>query len=427
MKNFLLAVTTLICLQLAAQGFSFQEYQMRHSNALQKMEAGSILVMRSADNPIHDAAPSVFDADFLYMTGEKTPFQYFVLSKDGVMLGNQVVHRLFFSDDFEGESTKAFDTLLPASMFNSIFEKALQNSKTLYLSAPDLYFRADWINKRMFYPLKDATKKLKSNYPNLAIKNAGNLIAGLREIKSEQEIKMVEKAIEITGEGLLNAFKICRTGETEYTLQAEIGYIMHKNNEPLPAFRSIIAGGRNALEIHYQKNNDSLIPGTLVVFDVGARWKGYCADISRTFPVNGTFSPLQEDLYNSILSIQEELIRMVKPGLNIQAIDQKAKELMKARGWANYLTHGVTHSLGLEVHDPLQSGVLQEGMIITIEPGIYIPVNDEDWPPELRGTGIRIEDDILITKEAYKVLSSSIPKTIEALMTLLPKKLSTNN
>ncbi|MDO9511850.1 MAG: Xaa-Pro peptidase family protein [Bacteroidales bacterium] len=413
MRYIILSCITLICLHTAAQGFLFPEFTQRHEKAVAAMESNSVLIMRSADAPIHDAIPTIEDANFLYMTGKEGALQYFLLSVEPIIISQKKYHSIFFTQPDAIINNGTFDTILSISEFNNLLERVLKNSKCIYLSAPDLYFRPDWINKRMFYPWKEVIKKLKVRFPESEFKESDALIAGLREIKSDAEIRMIEKAIQITAEGLSNASAICKSGNTEYQLQAEIEYVMLKNHQNIPAFRSIVGSGINALEPHYQLNKDTLKKGELVVIDVGARWNGYCADITRTLPVDGIFSKKQAELYDSILAIQERLIKMLRPGMEISAIDISARAMMNEKGWGKYLIHGVTHSLGLDVHDKMKSMILKEGMVITIEPGIYIPIDDEAWPEELRGTGIRIEDDVLITADSYRILSLPVPKSIK--------------
>jgi len=177
-------------------------------------------------------------------------------------------------------------------------------------------------------------------------------------------------------------------------------------------FASIIGGGKNSLIPHYFDNNCELRAGDLLVMDVGAEYEGYSADITRTIPVSGKFTKEQAVVYDVLLGIQEELIRMVRAGITFRDLDNRSNELIRAAGYGAYILHGITHTVGLNVHDATAGDTLRAGMVITIEPGIYIPANDTVQPAGRTGFGIRIEDDILVTADGYENLSSAVPKEI---------------
>jgi Xaa-Pro aminopeptidase len=215
----------------------------------------------------------------------------------------------------------------------------------------------------------------------------------------------------------------------EYELQALIEYEAIKNGSRGMAFFSIIGSGENSLEPHYYRNDRTMEAGDLVVMDVGARNNGYCADITRTIPVSGKFTEQQAILYQVVLDQQKKLISMIKPGMTMSQVEKKAYKLTQDAGYGNYYLHSVSHPVGLNVHDPFVLDTLKPGMILTIEPGIYIPVNDTVQPEGRRGFGIRIEDDVLVTKDGCVVLSASVPKEIaeiEKLMKSRDQKRSSN-
>jgi len=194
---------------------------------------------------------------------------------------------------------------------------------------------------------------------------------------------------------------------------------MTKQGSEARAFNCIIGSGENSLILHYDKNDCLLKDGDMVVMDVGAQYKGYAADITRTIPVSGKFTKEQKEIYNIVLQAQEEAIKMIRPGLTTNELDNKANDIFSKAGYKSYIRHGITHPVGLDVHDVSSGDTLAEGMIITIEPGLYIPVNDEKLPAAYRGFGIRIEDDVLVTKDGYELLSGNIPKSAEEIEKLM--------
>jgi Xaa-Pro aminopeptidase len=162
--------------------------------------------------------------------------------------------------------------------------------------------------------------------------------------------------------------------------------------------------------------------GEVVVVDVGAEVGGYSADVTRTLPVSGTFTVEQKRVYLAVLSAQDAVIRMIRPGVPWSAIEAKAREMVASAGFPGRMIHGVSHHLGLDTHDAGAMDTLREGMVITVEPGIYIPASDTAYAPGFRGFGVRIEDDVLVGKEGAAILSSGIPKDLEAIEELMREK-----
>lgn len=238
----------------------------------------------------------------------------------------------------------------------------------------------------------------------------------MRVIKSDEEIDNIKKAIWITGEGIKEIMKNAKPGMMEYELEAYFDYRINSLGAKEHAFPTIAASGGNATIMHYPHNDQKVENGELVLFDLGASYGYYSSDISRTLPVNGTFTNRQKELYNIVLKAQLETMEAVRPGISLRELNLitreiLASELIKIRlinsdnQIDQYYPHAVSHSLGLDTHDPSSfSDPLKAGMVITIEPGIYIEEED---------IGIRIEDDILVTKDGYINLSEDIIKTIE--------------
>ena len=259
---------------------------------------------------------------------------------------------------------------------------------------------------------------MRLRHPHITIHRIHNLMAQLREIKSPEEITRISGAIELTHKGIERLLRHVRPGVSEYELEAHFNFELHKNGTN-PAFPGIIAAGKNATVLHYNSMKDLLNLDELVLLDLGAEFKHYSADISRTVPVNGKFSPKQCDIYALVLEANIKTIEAVKPGITLVDLNKLTQktlaEGLKKLGVINdlsdvskYYTHGVSHSLGLDTHDLISGKMkaLEPGMVITIEPGLYFS-ND--------GVGVRIEDDILVTKSGYQNLSINIPKDIKAI------------
>jgi Xaa-Pro aminopeptidase len=265
----------------------------------------------------------------------------------------------------------------------------------------------------------------------------------LRLIKSQQEIEVMRHAAEITGEAHRAAMRMTSEGVHEFELEAEINNIFRKRGGSGPGYPCIVGGGENAVILHYVSNSDVLMDGDLVCVDAGCEYGWYTADVTRTWPVSGRFSPAQKRLYEAVLQAQLEAIEAAQSGSPYSGIHDAAcrsltrsliglgflegdlDELVEEKKFINWYMHGTSHWLGMDVHDvgPYaekgESILLQPGMVLTIEPGLYVAPDDEEVPEAFRGIGIRIEDDILITADGPVVLSSSAPKTVEDIETLM--------
>lgn len=237
------------------------------------------------------------------------------------------------------------------------------------------------------------------------------LVAQMRRKKAISEIEHMYQAVAITHAGFQAATRLLRPGATEAEMQAAIEYIFTENYAT-SAYPSIVAGGKRSTILHYHANNQDLKDGEVVLIDAGAMFNHYCADITRTLPVSGTFTDRQKELYSIVLETQQHVVEHARPGVWLSnpkepemSLQHVAINFLKKKGYDKYFIHGVSHFLGLDVHDVGDRSVpLQEGDVITVEPGIYLP--DES-------IGIRIEDNYWIVQDAEPVcLSESIPKSI---------------
>lgn len=263
-------------------------------------------------------------------------------------------------------------------------------------------------------------------------------VENMRLLKSQSEIDLIKKALSITKNAHHKAIKIAKTLQYEYELQSEIEYVFKKNGAYSDAYTSIVACGNSANTLHYISNDKKLVDGELILIDAGCEYKYYASDITRTIPVSGKFSDAQKELYEMVLSVELKIIEMIKPKIKRSSLQKKSEELLckgmiklgilkgdykkllKKKAHKKYYPHGIGHWMGLDVHDECpykdENGkeiLLQAGMVMTIEPGIYIDENDTTVPKKYRGIGIRIEDDILVTLSGHENLSQGIAKSVK--------------
>jgi Xaa-Pro aminopeptidase len=298
----------------------------------------------------------------------------------------------------------AFEPAIASFLFNG-------NADAVYMDLENRYFHLP--------PTEDVAfaNQLKEKFPAIPLINAYAIFARLRMIKSDEEIRQIQKAIRITAEGVDLMIRSASPGMMEYEIEAYFDYTLKKHGVKEKAFATIAAAGKNATVLHYSENNARTADGDLILFDLGAQCGYYAADISRTFPVNGKFSDRQKLLYNIVLAGQQKVINAIKPGIPFSSLNEiliehyaealkKIGLIEKKEDVAHYYYHSVGHMLGLETHDIGRSkeGVLQKGMVFTVEPGLYIAEEN---------IGIRIEDDVVVTENGCDVLSKEIIKTVE--------------
>ena len=412
------------------------EYKKRRDKLISKVSNNSVSVVFSAKHQTRSndtEYPFRQDSNFYYLSGFKednsilllikkdkqTKTILFVNKKDktqelwnGKRLGESVAKDRFLVDE-----------VYSSDKFESILKEYLLKSKTLYFD-----FNLDYSKVKV---LKRYAKQL-STHKNIAL-----LINKMRLIKSKSEIRLIQKAINITKEAHHKAMNYSKIAKNEYELQAEIEYIFKSKGAYSDAYTSIVACGNSANTLHYIENNKLLQENKLILIDAGCEYDYYASDITRTIPVNAKFSSAQKELYNLVLGVNEKIIKMIKPKIKRSILQKEAvklltkgmiklgilngnfKKLIKKEKYKKYYPHGIGHWMGLDVHDmaPYKDSKskeipLQKGMILTIEPAIYIDENDEEVPEKYRGIGIRIEDDILVTKNGYKNLSKGIVKSI---------------
>jgi Xaa-Pro aminopeptidase len=271
-----------------------------------------------------------------------------------------------------------------------------------------------------------------------------DIIHEARLKKEPAELEAMRRAMAISAEAHRRAMLRARGGMKEWQIEAEVDYTFRSNGATGPSYPSIIASGPNAATLHYINNDRQMRAGELLLIDAGAEYDFYAADITRTSPIGARFTPLQRSLYEIVLEAQRQAIEVIKPGVRFDdphetalrvlvdgmrqlgILHGSAAEIIETGAYRRYYMHRTSHWLGMDVHDVGlyrvngASRVLEPGMVLTVEPGLYIDPDDEDVPESFRGIGIRIEDDVLVTDEGYEVMTAATPKSIadvEALTT----------
>ncbi|MGX5915096.1 Xaa-Pro aminopeptidase [Aliidiomarina sp. Khilg15.8] len=274
------------------------------------------------------------------------------------------------------------------------------------------------------------------------LKDIAPVMAELRLIKSTAEQTLMRQSAAIACAAHRRAMRFVQPGRYEYQVAAELHHQFAMQGAAAPAYSTICGSGENACILHYTSNQSELKDGDLLLIDAGCEYRGYASDISRTFPVNGRFTAAQTRLYNWVLKAQRAAIDVIRPGATIAQAYAVAAEILteglmdigvlsgtlednlKSMAYRPYFMHGLGHWIGLDVHDvgsyqtSGKARALKAGMVLTIEPGLYIP-RDTDCAPEYQGVGVRIEDDILVTKDGHENLTASVPVTIEEIEALM--------
>ncbi|MDF1870129.1 MAG: Xaa-Pro peptidase family protein [Phycisphaerales bacterium] len=400
------------------------EYQARRKKVLNALK-GSVGLVMSGDGAPPLRGEWFPNFDFKYLTGIGNEPGAMVLfdpsnpdPKRRCMLLLKPVNPEM--DVWDGYRDLVTEKLRKATGFESIF-------RTNFL--PRLLGEAAKRTKSMtcLHPLStytqpvsadlDLFQKLSSRIPGSAIHDRSELLTELRMVKSPAEIKHIRSAIKATAEGIDRVFKAAKPGINERELHNALLSGFTDMGAKVVAFDPIVGSGVRSTILHYKENDQATTDGDLMVLDCGAEINGYASDITRTIPISGKFSKRQREVYEIVLKAQRASIKAVKPGATMLQVDAAARNVITDAGYGDYFLHSIGHHMGLETHDPgANSAKLKPGMVVTIEPGIYI--KDE-------AIGIRLEDDILVTKDGRQNLSSSIPisvKDVEAAMKARSKK-----
>ena len=399
------------------------------------------------------------DPDFFYLTGYKEPDAILFVFKDKQVVTNGVQYDeilfiqpknelremwtgrrlgeagakeiLGFQQAFNNSEFKRYN--VDFTKFDKILFFDFKNDvRDMPRDSSDLFDLIEQFKVKVRYPEKNAmTLNIEPQKNNLDTKTLADLMANLRGIKTKEEIDLVRRAVSISCAGQVEVMKAMKPGMSEREIQGIHEFVFKKYQAEDLGYPSIVGAGHNGCILHYTDNyKPSITSKEMILMDLGAEFHGYTADITRTIPINGKFSTEQKLIYELVLAAQEEAMKICKPGTPRQQLTEVCRNVIN-KGLADlgiiksatekhmYFPHGVSHHIGLNVHD--QGGPnLEENNTVTIEPGIYIPDNsncDKKW----WGIAVRIEDDYLITKDGYELLSVSAPRTvkdIEAMMKL---------
>lgn len=428
------------------------EFAARRKRLLEQLPADSIAVIAAAPEVYRNGDAHYFyrqDSDFYYLTGFNEPEAVAVFipgrAEGQFLLFNRVkdpskeVWTGYYAGQEGAVSCYGADEAFPITELDERIILLLANKKSLYYPFSTRSKLPKWVRK-WFQQLQEKAHRvgmILTEYCNLEA-----ILHEMRLIKSPWEQEKMRQSAAIAAVGHRRAMTVCRPGLTESALQAEIEYEFRKNGAIAPAYTSIVGGGANACILHYVENTSMLRDGELVLIDAGCEYDFYASDITRTFPVNGKFTPAQRAIYELVLNTQLALIERVKPGLphaelqsmtlrlltqgliELGLIQGSLEEALKQKAYLPFYMHNVSHWLGMDVHDSGryriagESRLLEPGMVLTIEPGLYIAPDNLSVDPKWRGIGIRIEDDVLVTDTGYEVLSAGAPKALEEIESL---------
>ncbi len=429
-----------------------RDRQRRRRRLMQMMGKGSIAILPAAPVTIRNRDvehPYRPDSDFWYLTGFEEPEAVMVL-----VPGRAEGEFILFCRDrdpkmelwngpragLEGavEDYQA-DIAWPIDRIDDILPGLLENrDKVCYTMGCHPEF-----DQRITEWLKDIRRKSRTGvHPPDEIVSLEHLVHEMRLFKDRGEVALMRRAAAISADAHCRAMTRCRPGLKEYQLEAELVHEFMRQGARSPAYPSIVGGGANACVLHYTANEASLRDGDLVLIDAGAEYQGYAADITRTFPVNGRFSDAQREVYEVVLEAQLAAIAKVHPGnhwndphdaavrsltrglVSLGLLKGDVRQLIRKGSYRKYFMHRTGHWLGMDVHDVGDYKIgdtwrlLEPGMVMTIEPGVYVPPGSrvaKRW----QGIGIRIEDDVLVTRDGHEVLTAGVPKTVAEIEELM--------
>ena len=431
---------------MAGNSRLYEEMRTRRKELMAQMEPNSIALIPSAPSTFRNSDAEYLyrqDSDFYYLTGFAEAQALLALipgRKQGeVILFCQEKNKekelwtgILMGPEASVQNLK-IDDAYPIVDIDEILPGLIEGRDRVYYSMG----RDDKFDDQIMEWVKTIRQKTKMGaHPPGEFLMLDHLLHELRLFKSAAEIKLMEHAAKISAEGHRRAMAFCTSGVYEYELEAELLYTFTRNGSRAPAYSSIVAAGDNACILHYNTNNAEIKEGDLVLIDAGCEYEYYASDITRTFPASGKFSDEQKAIYEIVLKAQEAAIAEIKPGalwdaphnasvnvitqglIKLGLLEGKLLQLIKSEAYKDFYMHRVGHWIGMDVHDVGDYKVdgtwrmLEPGMVTTIEPGIYIAPDKLDVPERWRGIGVRIEDDVLVTKSGYRILTTGIPKTV---------------
>ena len=391
------------------------------------------------------------DSDFYYLTGFEEPDSIAVIrpsheTKYTLFVRPRDPEREIWDGRRAGVEGAKSEFGANGSFPTSEFEAKLQEFLD---GAEKLYYRLG-VNRDLDDTIIRQIARMRSLnrkpiHPPETIIDPATIVHEMRVLKSAEEIELMQRAADIAAEAHVEAMKTVRPGMQEYQVEALIEQIFRQKGASAPAYTSIVGAGANATVLHYINNDGELHDGELLLVDAGAEYKGYASDITRTFPINGRFTKPQREIYDLVLKAQMSCVEMVRPGVTHDQLKQhsievltegmvelgllkgKTEELIKEKKYEQFYMHGLGHMLGIDVHDVgryyygRESRALEAGVVMTVEPGIYISPETKDIPSQYLGIGVRIEDDVLATSNGPRVLTNKVPKQAEEIESLMAR------
>ncbi|HEX5228897.1 MAG TPA: Xaa-Pro peptidase family protein [Bryobacteraceae bacterium] len=377
------------------------EFRTRRAALRQSLENG-VLLLRGRAEAYDPITRFQQDPNFYYLTGWREPGAALLMTASDEILflpshndrAERYSGRRIAAQDPDVRGVTGFEHVLPIDQLESELDRELKSQSRLYAPWAESY-----------------AAQLRSRYPFREVADAAPLIAKLRLVKSESEIAAIQHATDVSIQAQRQAWKHVAAGQYEYNVEARLLASFFDQGCEGPAYSPIVGAGPDGAVLHYMANQRRMDRGELVVIDAAAQCNEYASDLTRTIPVGGKFSARQRELYQAVLGAQLAAIAAVKPGARLSGdgsltkiardyLDAHAKDLHGAP-LGKYFTHDIGHQVGLEVHDGYADGPLAAGMVITIEPGVYIPEEK---------LGIRIEDVVLVTPNGAKLLSAALAK-----------------
>ena len=406
-------------------------YEARRNQMMEQMEEESLLILYSGV-PAHISADAYYEFEanrhFFYLTGLRRENMVLLMRKSG---GNSRVTLYIEKADPTAERwTGKMVTVEEAKEISQIQDVRFVDrfdAEVNYLlnnaNVSCCYFDC-FRNQSTDLPDYNLSKaqQFAANYPGVQLRNLWAMASQLRMQKDKDEVTLIQQAVDVTRQALQHVMTNLKPGMKEYQAQADFEYMVHYLGAEGPSFQTIAGSGKNGCMLHYETNRETCQDGSLLLLDLGTRWQGYCSDITRTYPVNGKFTDRQRQVYEIVLRANKEVAAQAKPGMTTRELNDICKKVLaagcmelglieKEEEIGKYYMHGVSHHLGIDVHDVTVEGMkLAPGSVITDEPGLYI----DEWE-----IGIRIEDDLLITEDGCEILSAGIikePDEIEAFM-----------
>ncbi len=428
--------------------FTAETYKQRREKLASLMEPASLALFLSNESQHRNAdVEQKFrqDSSFWYLTGFNEPDAALLVIKTKIETKSVIFARPREKEKeiWSGRRAGSEGAKEIAGVEEAFLFKELPEQLEKYLTGMS-HFYFDY-GSHGYQALKGSILEIVRSRRVQKLTSTQNLIGELRLFKSEDEIKLMRQAAQITSRAHTEAMKLAKAGTPEYALEGFIeGYFKQQGGNW--AYSSIVAGGDNATILHYVANDQLLKKGDLLLIDAGCEFNYYAADITRTFPVESKFSSPQKEIYQIVLdaqyaaiertkvrgasfdSVHEEAVKVLAKGLSeLKLLEGSPAEIIEKQSYRKFYMHRTSHWLGLDVHDlgsyqepgSATSRILRSGMVLTIEPGLYFDPEDESIPAPYRGIGVRIEDDVLITAEGIEVLTEGTPKTVQEIESLV--------